>query len=245
MCKLVVIGASSRPGLQPKHMLRVHYGTDTAAVREAAFAAASVATPDLVTEDGYQPGQLADVVGGTSLFGEHRVSIIDTPTEEMEAELTPLLAAMAASEDTFIIIEGPLAAAAKKRYAKHTTELFEHTAVKAERFNTFALVEPLAHKHKKQLWLLLQQALAAGIAVEEIIGVLWWQLKSIRLAAVTSSAAEAGMKDYPYRKAKQAVAMLPLADAERLSHELLRLYHDGHSGECDLTVALEQWVLTL
>jgi DNA polymerase III delta subunit len=226
-------------------MLIVHYGTDTAAVREAAFAAVGDTTPDIVTGEEYVSGQLADLVGGTSLFGEARVNVIDTPTEEMREELVSLLPAMADSDDRFIVIEGPLLAPEKKRYAKHTDDFVEHTAIKAERFNTFALADALAQRKKKQLWLLLQQAHAAGITAEEIIGVLWWQLKSIRLAAVTQSAAEAGMKDFPYQKAKRALATIPLAEAERLSHELLAIYHQGHSGEVDLMLALEQWVLTL
>jgi hypothetical protein len=138
-----------------------------------------------------------------------------------------------------------LLAAAKKVYAKHTNELHEFAAVKAERFNTFALADALAARNKKRLWLLLHNAYESGITPEEIIGVLWWQLKSLRLAAVTKVAAEAGMKDFPYNKAKRGLSSLPLADAERLSHELLTLYHAGHAGEVDLKLALEQWVLTL
>lgn len=229
-------------------MLQVYFGTDTDAVRQAAWAAARAASteaPDVLSSDGYEAGQLGALVGGASLFGATRVIIIDTPTEQLATDLPPLLDAMAAGVDTYIIIEGPLLAAAKKGYAKHTSELHESKAVAAERFNTFALADALASRNKKQLWLLLQQATAAGIAAEEIIGVLWWQLKSLRLAALTSSATEAGMKDFPYNKAKRALATLPPVAAERLSHELLTIYHAGHAGKTDLSLALEQWVLTL
>jgi len=30
---------------------------------------------------------------------------------------------------------------------------------------------------------------------------------------------------------------------ENLSFKLLQLYHDGHRGECDIDLALEEWVL--
>lgn len=228
-------------------MLAVYFGTDTNAVRHAAHAAAAQTgvTPQMLTSEEYEPGQLADQVGGNSLFGETRTVVIDTPADVMADELPPLLEAMAASADTFIIIEGPLRAAQKKQYAKHTEEIHEYKAAAAERFNTFSLADALAKKQKKQLWLGLQQASAAGISPEELIGILWWQLKSIRLAAVTDSAAAAGMKDFPYRKAKSALARFPLAEAEQRSRELLSLYHQGHAGEVDLPVALEHWVLTL
>lgn len=228
-------------------MLQIFFGTDTSAVRAAAFAAVAdteVAAPDILLGESYVSGQLADAVGGVSLFGAARAVVIDTPTSEMVDELVPLLPSMAGSSDTFIIIEGPLLAAAKKRYQKHTPHLTEYVATKAERFNTFALAEALAQRQKKQAWVLLQQALMAGIAPEEIIGVLWWQLKSMRLAAVTNTAAEAGMKDFPYRKAKQALNVWSVNDVVRVSHSLLQIYHEGHGGEIDLTLALEQWTLT-
>lgn len=228
-------------------MLAVYFGTDTNAVRQAALTAATAAdpTPQMLTAEEYQSGQLADQVGGSSLFGEQRVVVIDTPAEEMAEELPPLLETMASSADTFIVITGPLLAAQKKQYAKHTDQLHEFTAAKAERINVFAINDVLVKKDKRQLWLQLTTQLRAGIPPEEIIGVMWWQLKSIRLAAITNSAAAAGMKDFPYRKAKSALASFPLAEAEQRSRELLTLYHQGHGGEVDLATALEHWVLTL
>lgn len=227
-------------------MLYVFFGSDTNAVRTAAWAAAKdtgVKAPHVLSSEAYEPGQLSELVGSGSLFGEAQTIVIDTPVEQLAEDVPPLLDAMAASVDTYIIIEGPLLAAAKKMYAKHTAELHEHTATKAQCFNTFALADALATRNKKQLWVLLQEASSSGIAAEEIIGVLWWQLKSLRLAAITKSAADAGMKDFPYNKAKRALGALPLAEVERLSHELLQVYHAGHAGDVDITLALEQWVL--
>jgi len=229
-------------------MLHVYFGSDTSAVRKAAWAAVRIATasaPHILTSGSYEPGQLSELVGNGSLFGDARVVLIDTPREVLAEEVQSLLAAMAASSDTFIIIEGSLLAAAKKQYAKHTTELHEFTATARERFNTFAIADALIARNKKQLWLQLQKAVQAGISPEEIIGVLWWQLKSIRLAAVTQSADAAGMKTYPYNKAKRALANIPLPEAERLAHDLLTMYHAGHAGETDLALALEEWVLRL
>jgi hypothetical protein len=67
----------------------------------------------------------------------------------------------------------------------------------------------------------------------------------MRLAALTNSATEAGMKDYPYRKAKQALQKFSPEELLHLSHSLLELYHQGHKGVVDLQVGLERWVLKL
>lgn len=228
-------------------MLSVYFGTDTNRVRAAAFAAATAdgVTPTTLTGETYEPGALADIVAARSLFTEMQVILIDTPREMLAEELSALLPAMANGSDRYIVIEGPLLTAAKKKYAEHTDALHEYTAPKTERFNTFTLADALARKDKRGLWVSLQQARRAGISAEEITGVLWWQLKNIRLAALTSTAAEAGMKEYPYRKAKAALRTIPEADAARLARSLLRLYHEGHGGEVDLDLAIEQWVLSL
>jgi len=226
-------------------MLEVFYGSDTGRVRAAALAAARTRAPELITPEEYQPGQLADAISRASLFGEARVIVIDTPTDALATELANHLPDLAQSSDRFIVIEGTLLAPAKKRYQKHTSDLTEYTAPKAAPFNTFRLAEALARKDKKALWLDYQAARQAGVPVESIIGILWWQLKTLRLAALTQSAAEAGLKDFPYRKAKEALRAIPPTEATRLSRELLTIYHQGHAGQVDLPIALERWLLTL
>lgn len=225
-------------------MLEVYFGSDTAKVRAAAFDRVGKQATVFESEN-FTAGSLRDAVEAHSLFGGTETYLIDTPQGDLAEELTDVLAGVAEAEHLFVVIEGPLLAAAKKRYQKHTAVFEEFTAPKAERFNTFAAADALARKDKKQLWMLLQSARQAGIANEELIGVLWWQLKTLRLAAQTKSAAEAGQKDFSYNKAKRALAMLPLAEAERLSRELLTLYHDGHGGVIELDHALEAWCLTL
>ena len=195
----------------------------------------------------FQPGMFADVAGGASLFGTKLVYIIDTPSahSDFNEALTTNLALLSESPSIFIIIEGSLLAPAKKLYAKHTEEVQEFTSKAGERFNTFSLSDALAGKDKKSLWLLLHEARMSGIALEEISGVLWWQLKSLRLAATTSTAGEAGMKDYPYNKAKRALGKFAEGELESLSRSLLRLQHDSRLGKRDFEYALERWVLSI
>ena len=98
---------------------------------------------------------------------------------------------------------------------------------------------------KKNLWMLLQEARLAGLRPEEIAGMLWWQLKAMRIAAVSSSAVEAGMKEYPFKKASGALRNFSEGEIELLSKGLLSLYHEGHQGLRDMELALEEWVLTV
>ncbi len=233
-------------------MLEVFFGNDTSAVRQAVQTrAASLrqAGVELTTldKDTYTPGSLRDAVGSTSLFGGELGFVLDSPAEDeaFMAEAQEQVEAMASSPNVFVVLEGPLLAAKKKVYTQHAAIMEEYKAQATERFNTFALADALAGKQKKQLWLLLQEARQAGQSAEAIIGVLWWQLKSLRLAELTDNAAAAGVKDFPYNKAKRALPNFQAGELTQLSHTLLELYHAGHAGRRDIDDALEQWVLTL
>lgn len=231
-------------------MYVVFFGTDRGGVRDAATAYVEANMPPdgtLTTIDAvdFEVGQITDALGATSLFGGSEWFILDTPSSnaDFSEAVGSSLKELAESANTFVILEGSLLAPAKKKYEKFAEQMKEFAAEKNDRFNSFALAEAVANKDKRKLWVLLQEARLEGLRDEEIIGMLWWQLKSLRLAALTKSAVEAGMKDFPYNKAKRALAKFSDGEVERLSQSLLELYHDGHGGVRDMDTSLEEWVL--
>lgn len=229
-------------------MLFVFYGTDRKKIRDAAQVILEpLGAPTVIDDVSFSKGAVASAVGASSLFGGAECFLIETPSshDELEEEVLGALSELAASANIFVILEGALLADKKKKYAKYANQLDEFTADKAERFNVFQIAETLARKDKKQMWVLLQEARALGIRDEETIGILWWQLKALRLAKITRSAEEAGMKDYPYKKAQQALRNFKEGEVEALSRSLLELYHLGHQGKRDMDVAFEEWVLSL
>lgn len=233
-------------------MYVVFYGSDRVKVRDGAteYIDANLPTDGtLTTIDAvdFELGQLSDALGASSLFGGSEWFVLDTPSANADftEAVNSSLSELAESGNMFVILEGSLLAPAKKKYEKYSAEVSEFTAEKADRFNSFALAEALAGKDKRKLWVLLQEARLEGLREEEIVGMLWWQLKALRLAKLTKSATEAGMKDFPYNKAKRALSKFSEGEVERLSQSLLELYHAGHAGMRDMDVALEEWALEL
>lgn len=232
-------------------MLAVFFGTDRTAARTAAneYFGSVVANATIMSIDdaAYVPHVVANAVGAQSLFGGVEGYLFDTPSlnSEFETEVTSQLAELAASTNIFVVLEGPLLAAAKKRYARHAVQLEEFTATKSDRFDTFAIADALAKKDKKTVWVILQEAKLAGLRPEEIVGMLWWQLKALRSAAISDSPAEAGLKEYPYKKAKQALRNFQPGEINRLAQSLLVLYHESHQGLTDMELRLEAWVLSI
>ena len=231
-------------------MLKVYFGNDTTEVRARAFTAADTASVDGVRvtrleSNQFAPGMLANLLGATSLFNERELYLLDTPSENADfyAEVVAHLPELSESNNLFIIIETGLLAPERKKFEKHANEILECKREAGERFDVFTMAEALSKRDRKSLWVLLQEAKRLGLSAEEIIGTLWWQLKTLRLAAMTKSAAEAGMKSYPYDKAKRALSGFKPGEVEVLSANLLRVYHEGHGGIRDTDEGLEEWVL--
>ena len=230
-------------------MLHIFCGPDTKVVREDAWMFIQKYTDTgheihRVDVMNYESGMVADLCESVSLFGTPSVYLLDNPRSVSGCweEVIAMQEVMASTLSPFVVIEDTIPAAEKKRF-KVQTKWSESKRVPVDRFDSFRAAKALAKKNKRALWISLQEARTAGVSAEELIGVLWWQLKMIPLTQITQSADQAGVKEYPYQKAKQA--------AQRYSHEkilelirtLLMVYHDGHGGIRDIDQALEEWIL--
>jgi len=232
--------------------LHVLYGNGAVAVRKKAFEhivalEAQGLKFERIDSDTFAVGMSAELAESVSLFGEKTVYLLDTPSsdEAFASEVHDSLAMYKESQNVFVIVEEGLLAPAKKVFGKYADTVEEVASEVKERYNAFSMADSLSLKDKKTLWLQLQEAKSAGLSAEEIIGTLWWQLKTLRLAKQTATASEAGMKDFPYNKAKRSLKNFKDGELETLSQSLLSLYHDGHLGKRDIDVALEKWTLTI
>jgi DNA polymerase III delta subunit len=232
-------------------MLYVFFGSDMSTVRERARERASQIAnggevAHVIASD-HRPGILREHAGSVSLFGSNTVTIIDTFSEDADAfdALIEDLPLLAESAHAFVVIESALGAGDKKTFQKHAAEYIEAAAEKKERFNLFALTDAFLERDKKSLWLLFTKAQQAGVSSEEIAGLLFWQVKTLRLVARVKNADEAELKPFVYTKAKRGLKRFKPEELERFSRELMTLYHDGHLGIRDMDLALERWVLSV
>jgi DNA polymerase III delta subunit len=230
-------------------MIRAFLGADPVKVRAKAHAILDREEGEIlrVTVESYAPGVLEELAQSQSLFGAAGPVILDYLNEDDEVReaLIASLDLLGGSDRLFVLMGSAPKADLKKALGRAQAEIDLIAAEKeGERFNTFALADALARKDKKSLWVLLSRAMRAGIGSEEIVGVLFWQLKALRLAAMTKGAKEAGMKDFPYNKAKGALKNWKEGELEKVSSTLLQAYHDGHK-DAAMDLALERLVLSL
>jgi len=231
-------------------MLYTFYGKNQSLVREKARAHIKTLTENTaditrISDAEYTDGILNDLAEGVSLFGGEQVVLIETPSSAMEFKEAVLesLPLLKDSKNHFVITEGSLLAADKKVYAKYSDILEESASIAEEKYNVFALCDALLERDKKRLWMLFQET--EGIASEEIVGILFWQMKMLRLAERTDSPEEAGQKSFTYNKAKRAVSKFAKGEVDALTKKLVLLYHEGHGGKVDMRFALEKWILQI
>lgn len=112
-------------------------------------------------------------------------------------------------------------------------------------FNIFALTDAVGARDKRNAWVLYRKALASGMVPEEVFYKVVWQVKSLLLAKNTKSADEAGMKPYPYSKAKGYLRNFKDSDLENLSQELVIGYHNSRRGKGEMETFVEKTLLSL
>lgn len=232
-------------------MLYVFSGNDVVVVREKAHTQiAKLEAGGLgarrIEAEHYATGVLPSLAESVSLFGVPEIIILDTLSDVAGAleDIVAHAEILSRSVNTFVILENKILGTSAKELKTHAKEYIVCDSAK-QTFNIFSLSEALAQKDKKSLWLSLLRARENGCKVEDIIGTLSWQLKSLRLARLCTTAEEAGMKDFPFRKAQRANTKFSTKELQDLSLSLVTLYHEGHAGIVDIDLALEKWVLSI
>ena len=90
----------------------------------------------------------------------------------------------------------------------------------------FNLANDIRTRNPKNLWLTYQSLLGDGYTVHQMMGVAWWQIKSIMM--VQASPNGHGLKDYVAGKARSALPKYPDTQLKKLATDLLDVYHYGH-----------------
>lgn len=187
-------------------------------------------------------------LGQQGMFAPKVALILDRPLDDTEGKelLLEKGTDIVGAEALVIAIQPDIDAATKKKLPKGIKiEKFDAPEAAAELPppNVFALADAVSAGDRKKAWILYRQLIMSGASPEEVHGALAWAVRGIVLATKTKSADEAGMKSFPYAKAKQATLRIKPAEAEAMSAELVAIYHQARSGRGSLEDLLEVFLL--
>jgi DNA polymerase III delta subunit len=251
-------------------MLYVFHGTDIKQSREKAHKlidSLRAKKPDAAFEqinaDNWSPTVIESHLGGQGLFSNKYIIFLDRVTENEEAkeQIVDFLEAMNESSNIFIALEGKLNAELKKSFEKSAEKAVvsetapvggrfpggtgNSSATGKQDFNVFALADAVGSRDSIKAWTVYRQAIDRGLESESILGTLFWQVKSMILAAEAKTAGEAGLSPFVFGKAKRYAGNYSRAELGILSSDVITLYHDGHRGIRDLELATERLMLGL
>jgi DNA polymerase III delta subunit len=243
-------------------MLYVFHGSDThAAITKASTLIASLrakkadASYVRVEAGHWSPSIIEEHLGGQGLFSNKYIILLDRVTENADAkeQLPELIASMNESTNIFVMVEGKMNAELKKAVGKHAEKVVECDVpakvggafASKEEFNVFALADAVGQRDSFKAWSTYRQAVDNGIESESIIGTLFWQLKSMAVAATGNSAGETGLSPFLYSKAKRAAGNYSADELRALTDKFITLYHDGHRGKVDMESGVERILLAL
>ncbi len=236
-------------------MLYIIYGTDRekgrARFRVLRETLAKKIGDEMVVEEGEATaGFFETTVSSRGLFGETTLFVFDCVFDK-KVEQEVLLAhatALTESMNSFLIFEPSLEKGIADELGAVATEAEECTAKKSEYkpdFNIFSLGDALGKRNKKELWVLYQGALGAGLSSEEICGTLFWSVKNIALMKNVKTGDDAGLNPFVAKKSRGFSANYTALEIAGLSRSLSAIYHEAHRGGEPMEIALERFVLSL
>ena len=116
-----------------------------------------------------------------------------------------------------------------------------------KRDSGFAIADAVGARDKKRAWVEFEKLRRHGASMEEVHGTIFWAFKSMHIALVLPKpeALATGMKDFTYRNYYGFAKKYLKKELEDKLSELKDIYHQGHRGEGELEVLMEQFLLRL
>lgn len=184
------------------------------------------------------------------LFGNKTLFVFDCVFDK-KGEQEVLLAhanELRLSPNSFLVFEPELDKKIADEIKNTKAEVEEYAGKKNDtrpEFNIFSLGDALGKRNKKELWVLYQGALTAGLEPEEICGTLFWAVKNIALMKNAKSGDDCGLSPFVAPKARAFAKNYSEAEIANLSHTLVTVYHEAHRGGEPMDIALERFILSL
>ncbi len=199
--------------------------------------------------------EIASHAENQGLFSETATILLrDTlQQKELASFILDRLPAFAASGNIFVVVDRELSKDTLAALKEHTqkTEVFDlaKKAFEKQSFNVFSLTDALAMRDKKRTWVLYQESKRQDVEAEQVHGILFWQIKSLLLVKDTKGTPEevkqSGLNPFVYKKALAAAKHFSKEELNNMSIQLTDIYHNARKGRSELSVSLEQFILSL
>lgn len=199
----------------------------------------------------FEESKLEEYIFGRGLFESQFVVVLRGVLEDKEAEdfVLSSLDDLKKSPNIFIFLETAVSGSILSRFKKvaEKVEEFKQPTSKTQPFKLFSLTDAFSRKDKKKAWVLYQKALSDGAAPEEMVNLLFWQIKAMLLVkGLPNSPAEikkTGLHPFVFKKSLSFSSNFTTRELRGLSSRLLSIFHENRRTNRDLGVELERFIL--
>lgn len=204
-----------------------------------------------INSDNWHSSVIEEHVGGQGLFSNKYIIFLNkvAKDEDVIEDLIKGMKLMKDSDNIFIISENKVKVDLKKAFEKFGDKVVVSDEVEKKgfnkEFNIFSLADAIGTRDVFKAWSIYREAVENGLESENILGTIFWQIKSMILARDAKSASETGLNPFVYSKAKKGVVNYKEGELDALFENVIVLYHDGHRGLVDLELGIEKMILNL
>jgi len=198
--------------------------------------------------DSFSEKELSGLIDSKTLFdGISLVTLRNIFQEEdYTTTMVTYLPTLSLSPNIFLINEGTLKKDILKKISQHSKEIFsfEEEKLRKEKDGTmFALADACGERNKKKLWILYQKFLTQGVDSNQILGILFWQIKTMLMARDTSGPVS-GINPYVLKKVRGYNKNYTEKELQELSKKIILLHGMSREG-VNLEIGLEKLILSL
>lgn len=237
-------------------MIYFLFGTDTHKARaklHELLALAKKKRPEAelfkITTENWSEVQFDELLVSQGLFEQKYTVVFDNLFEKKDVKsyILERLEALKDSDQIFLFLEGSVDAASLKKIEKYSEKTQEFIKAESNKpsFNIFSITDGLLSKDKRKLWISYIDALKKGSAPEEIHGIFFWQIKNMILASRSKDQKDTGLSPFVYKNALSGTRNYKIEELVDMSEDLVQMTHKVRSGEGDLDIMLEKWVLSI
>jgi len=200
-------------------------------------------------DENFDEAKLEELAGSQGLFQNKYIVVLDgvLQGEKIKEAVLERIKDLESSPNIFIILESFLKKDVLTKIEKRSEKIQKFELVKKAEVKksaaVFELTDALGNRDKKKLWVLYEKQILGGAEPAEMHAILFWQVKAMLGAKVSSSPADSGLNPYVYKKSLSFAKNFNVEELKNLSRGLLAIYHDDRRGLVDFDNAMERWVL--
>ena len=199
--------------------------------------------------ENFKKEDLEGLIRGEGLFQQRYIIVLRglLTLPEVSEYIVEHMQEFANSMHVFVFVEQKLDAKLVKKISAYAQKIWKtdnKESISKKSFNPFALGDAFSARDRKKTWIIFSHAIdMEKMAPEAVHGIFFAQIKNMLL--VKKENKNPGLKLFVFQKIERSAKNYSIEELEKISSELVDIYHNARRGICEMRTALERLVLNI